>query len=316
MENLSIIITGEIRSFFSNNYFTEVLNKCIENYNQILVICVVNSKNMNEYNSLNLFFKKFKIHNSIIINYADEKYQIEFNEKMREKYNNPNFIKIRQKYMELNTNAHKEINDPYTNQHNVETPQLHQISIGIKKMIEYQNKANIFFDVVFKTRFDVKYPCLFYPSIQKSNNIIDILTHNKINKEFIVNSMKKYNLKTIHDLIEFNKQNKIVLPNCRVDRDHFNISFGGPLFYNYITLEKVLNNTENILYSYNDHFYFANNLTFCKIDSFFDNAFILDEFIPELLYHIYCPETQLINCALHSDIKIIVYYNDSWNIRC
>jgi hypothetical protein len=39
MENLALLITGQLRTFLDNDEFTIVLNRCITTYNKIL-ICI------------------------------------------------------------------------------------------------------------------------------------------------------------------------------------------------------------------------------------------------------------------------------------
>jgi len=112
--HLAILITGQVRTFFSNSYFTDVLNRCIQKYDKIIIICVLNSHLSTEFDSLRTYFSSFKLHEVILIDYTDPIYQAEYTHKMNEKYNSDSFIQIRDTYMNLNTSAHNEIPDPIT----------------------------------------------------------------------------------------------------------------------------------------------------------------------------------------------------------
>ena len=312
MENIAIIITGQIRTFFSNNYFTDVLNRCIDNYNKILIICVINSNNQNDFISLKNYFSNFKIHELILINYSDEKYQNEYNIKMNDKYNNPKFLEIRNKYMNLNTDAHKEIYDPITCSNSIPI-QFHQISTGIQKLIDYQNQTNINFDITFKTRFDIRYPNNFYPHIHKSDNIIDILSFNDINKNLLLNAMNKYNLETLDDLIDFNKNNVIKPHDCRIkNKDHLAFSFGGEYVSNYISLEYIKSGNKNILYSFGDFFEFGKTINMIYFNNLFNDFWIKEPNVDELYNHFYSPEIQIILFCLNNNLSILFYNNDSF----
>ena len=312
MENLSIIITGQLRTFFLNNNFTEVLKLCIHNYDKILIICVLNSNNQNDYLALERYFSNFKIHELILINYSDDKYQTDFITKMNYKYKNEKFLEIRQQYMELNTFAHNEIYDPIICSNSIRT-QFHQISIGIAKLIEYINQTKINFEITFKTRFDIIYPNNFYPHMPKSTDIFDILAFNDVNKELIVNSMKINNLQTLDDLIIFNKQNQQILPECRItNKNNWPISFGGDYLSNYISLEYIKNNNKNIIYSFGTFFEFGETKNMLIFKKLFDDFWITEPICNQLLYHYYSPEVQIMLHCLYNNITILMYKNSSF----
>jgi hypothetical protein len=311
MPHLAIIMTGQIRTFFSNSYFTDVLNRCIQKYDKILVICVLNSSLSTDFDSLHAYFSSFKLHEVILINYTDQIYQDEYNRKMNQKYNSDVFIQIRNIYMNLNNSAHSEIFDPITCLDSIRF-QFHQISIGIQKLIEYQNQNNIYFDITFKTRFDIMYPDDFYPHVPKGE-LIDILSFNDINKQLMVGTMQKYQLDTLWDLILFNKNNKVLLPNCRVSSyEHLPITFGGTYLYNYKSLEYILSGNTNIIYSFNDHFQFGETKNMIVFEKLFDEFWeIFSSY--EHLNHYFSPEVQIMVFCLHHNIPILFYFNHSFS---
>jgi hypothetical protein len=329
-QNLSILITGQVRTFFNNNEFTTVLNRCINYYSKILIICVVNSNDENEYKKLSKYFSQFtplnrepimgtdsnlrryNLFDVIFINYTDEIFKEEYKIKIEEKYNNPNFIKIREEYLKLNTSAHKEIPDPKTSENSIRI-QFHQISIAVKKLIEYQNQNNISFDVTFKTRFDIKYPEYFFPHIPKSKDILDILSFNEYNKQLLVNSMKAHNLYTLDDLIHFNKSQLITLPDCRVmNNHHWDLAFGGDYQYNYLSLEYIKNGESNIVYSFGSFFEFGKTSSFLLFEKLFDNFWEIEPPTKELLYHYYAPESQIQIFCIYNKIPVLFYKNSSF----
>ena len=312
IKNLSILITGQVRTFFNNNEFTTVLNRCINYYNKILIICVINSNDENEYQKLSEYFAQYNLLDVIFINYTNEIFKEEYKMKIEEKYNNPNFIKIREEYLKLNTSAHKEIPDPKTTQNSIKI-QFHQISLAVKKLIEYQSENKIGFDVTFKTRFDIKYPEQFFPHIPKSNDILDILSFNEYNKQLLLNALIRNNLNTLDDLINFNKAQLITLPDCRVmNNGHWDLAFGGDYQYNYLSLEYIKNGDSNIIYSFGDFFGFGKTSGFLIFEKLFDNFWEIEPPTKELLYHYYAPETQIQIFCIHNKIPILFYKNSSF----
>ena len=306
-KNLSIIITGQLRTFFSNNYFTNVLIKCIEKYNKILVICVLNSKNEKDFLDIQNYFKGFKIYELILINYSDDKYTNDFILKMNNKYTNPYYETIFEKYKQLNTQGFVEISDPKNTQNSIRT-QFHQISIGFSTLKEYMAKSNFTCDITFKTRFDIIYPIDFYPHMPESSNLIDILSFNESNKTLIVNSMTKYNLHSIDDLILFNKQNTVKAPNCRIKNvDHWPISFGGEYVSNFISLEYIKNNNNNIIYSFGGFFEFGETKNMLIFEKLFDDFWIREPIDTNIYTHFYAPENQIINFCISNNIPILCY---------
>jgi hypothetical protein len=312
MKNLSIIITGQIRTFFSNNNFTNVLNTCINNYNKIIVICVINSFDKNDFLKIKAYFDCFKIHDLILIDYTDNKHQTDFIAKMEYKYNNEFFIKIRKEYMSLNTCAHREIYDPISCQNSIRT-QFHQISIGFAALKEYIVKNDFTSHITMKTRFDILYPKDFYPHLPDSADFVDILAFNNINKDLITDCMKKYNLETLDDLIAFSKNQQQILPDCRINNQTiWPITFGGDYISNYKSLEYIKNNNNTVIYSFGDFFEFGETKNMLLFEKLFDDFWTIEPLYEQFLYHYYAPELQVMLFCLHKDIPILMYKNNSF----
>lgn len=304
--NLAVIITGKMSMIFTEtNYFSKMFNNTANNYKNILFICVVNTDDQILFLNLNNYLKNL---NHIIIKYND--YKHEFDLIINTKYDDINYKKIFEKYKYNNSYATNEIKDPKDKLNMI--IQYHQLQIGLNNLIEYENKNNIKYDIIMKTRFDIRYPDFFYPHIPS-----DILHFNNLNKNIIQNSMKNLNLTNINDLIEFNKNNKMNLPDCRIyDSDIVNITFGGSYFHNSKNLEKIKNGCKNFIYLFNDYFYFGKRELMLKLYNIFNESLLmepLDDNI-ELYNHIYSPESQMIIYCIKKDINFLMYKNDTFSI--
>lgn len=308
MKNLAIILTGKMEMIFTEtNYFSKLYYHICNNYNNTLFICIVNINDEILNINLNNYFKSL---NHIIINYND--YENEFKLALNNKYDDINYKKIFEKYNKNNSHAitSKEIEDPINNLSPI--IQSHQLQLGIKALIDYEKKNNITYDIIMRTRYDIRYPEFFYPQIPS-----DILHFNNLNKNIIQNSMNKLNLKNIDDLIEFNKNNKMQLPECRIyDSDIINITFGGSYFHNSKNLEKIKNGCKDFIYLFNDYFYFGNRELMLKLYNMFNESFLIEpnEENEELYNHIYSPESQMIIYLLKKDINFLMYNNNTFSV--
>jgi hypothetical protein len=316
MDNLVIILTGQIRTFFNNNNFTNVLNLCITKYSKILIICVLNSDNLDDITRLESYFLLFKIHDFVIINY-NETYKKNLEQIVKNKINDSRFLYIKEKYLSIDIpnvdgikNDINRLSGNLFNQFN----QYYQLNIGITELLKYQVKYNIIFNITMRTRFDIKYPDNFYPHMPKTQNIIDIITFNNFNKKKLLKSMKKFNLFNITDIINFNKIKKII-PNWRIINPYeYYLSMGGDYFYNYISLQNIYekNDFDNILYSFGDFFYFANTNTFIKLKNLLYDSWLIDTNNDELFIRFFAPELQAIYFCHNNNINILFYKNDSF----
>jgi len=307
MENLALLITGQLRTFLDNDEFTIVLNRCITTYNKILIIFVLNSDDNTEYELLTTYFSQFNLLDVILINYTDDKFKLEMETTMNNKYDSEIYNTIFSKYKILNTQGFQEIPEPKTTQNSIKII-FHQLSIAVKKLIEYQIQNNINFDVTFQTRSDIKYPENFFPHIPKSNDILDILSFNEENKQLLMNSMKEYNLHTLDDLINFNKANPIRPPNCRIqDKHHWNLSFGHEYVANYQSLEYIKNGNSNIIYSFGTSFTFGKTCNFVLLENLFEYFWMNEPINSNIYCHYYAPETQFIQFCTDNNLAILCY---------
>lgn len=239
-----------------------MLNLSKKYYNKILIICVLNEINNNDNKKLKDYLYNISNIEFVILLFSD--YKKNYESKIKNKINNFTYIELKKKYLSSYKESHKLIYNP-DNYYN-SLIQLYQVVIGINFLINYINYYNIYFDVICKTRFDAKYYDDFYPHIIKSKNILDILSFNEQNKILIKKYMINYNIKNIDDLIEFNKINKLSDPYSHIKDEHFALSFGGMVCYNYNSLENIKNNNfKNILYSFDDYYYFSNQDTFLHL---------------------------------------------------
>jgi hypothetical protein len=70
--------------------------------------------------------------------------------------------------------------------------------------------------------------------------------------------------------------------------------------YNYESLENIKNHgIQNILYSFNDYFYFAKTDVFFKLNNLFDDCCFYHPNNPDLYNHYFCPESQFIIFCLN-----------------
>lgn len=208
MSNLAIIITGQLRNFFSvNNGLKKIIEISKKKYNLIHVICILNSDNLEDYNKLKIFFNEINI-TLQIINYT--LYEHDYKNECINKIKNNKFIELKNN----NNFACRNIGgnpDEYSIKHS--WIQFHQLKIGIDTLLKYIENTKIEFHIVCKTRFDSKYPTDFFPHIPESNNFIDIISFNDHNKIKIINSMNENNIKNMNELINFNKNTRLHLPH-------------------------------------------------------------------------------------------------------
>lgn len=305
MNKLGIIILGQIRTFFNYSDFTDLINLSKKEY-EIYIFCILNSNEENDFINLNKYLSELQINYYEIIDY--KKYKDLFFEIANQKLNNPNFLKLKEKYFSKYLHSHVGLNNPenYFLNHFI---QHHQLKIGI----EYLKKKNIIFDVIFKTRFDAKYHDNFYPKIINNDDLLNVISFNPENKTKISNSMNKNNISTFDELINFNKNKRINAPLSHLDIEDYALSFGGRVCYNYESLDNIKNNINNILYSFNDYYFFSNHETFLKLDRLINDAYLFEPNNPDLYNHIFCPESQLIIFCLNNKIDIIMYAECFYN---
>uniref|UniRef100_A0A6C0I0W1 Uncharacterized protein n=1 Tax=viral metagenome TaxID=1070528 RepID=A0A6C0I0W1_9ZZZZ len=307
MENLAIIITGQLRTFFTNanNDFLKMIKLSKMKYANIFVICVINPSKESDISELYTFLNNHNISNRII-DYS--LYKNEYDEKCIRKFNDPKMEEMIKLYWSSPKRAHIGISNPKQYSYNSTLIQYHQLQIGIRTLKKYIDESNISFDTICKTRFDCKYPTDFCPYIENKNNIIDTIAFNENNVNIIKQNMDQYGINTIDDLILFNKKTRLKLPHGHIPYEHHALALGGMACYNYESLENVRRNgIENILYSFNDYFYFAKTDIFLKLEKILDDSCLITCNNPDLYNHYFCPESQFIIFCLYNKIDIIMY---------
>jgi hypothetical protein len=310
MKNLAIIVTGQLRTFFSksSNDFLKMIKISKEKYKNVFVVCVVNPSHMQEVDKLNQFFIINEIDNKII-DYS--LYKNEYEKKCKDKIDDPR-IQIRiEQYFSKPKDAHRSINNIKEYSYNHLLVQFHQLQIGIQQLKKYIEESKTEFDIICKTRFDCMYPVEFYPHIfdyNEKKDLMNVIGFNQHNTNIITTSMKEHGLLSLTDLIQFNKETRLSIPYGHLPYQHRGLGLGGMVCYNYESLENIQKNgIDNILYSFNDFFYFAKTSVFLELESLLDECCFIECKNPDLYNHYFCPESQFVMFCLHKKIDIIMY---------
>ena len=307
-KSLAIIITGQLRTFFTNDSFEKMILLSKTNYTTIVVFAVLNSTDKTEFVRLETFFNNLPIAYFKIINFTE--YNDELESKIQEKIQNPEFHRNKKEYFSIPRIAHRGLPNPEHYLQNHIGPQFFQLKIGIDFLEKYIIENNITFDTVCRTRFDSKYPELFYPHLPDTENDIERISFNSHNQTVIENSMKIYGLKSKEDLLQFNLTHRLILPQCNISLQDSGLTMGGLLCYNYESLQYLFNDKteyQHILYAFNDFYYFGNQTTFLKLKHLFDESCLKKGNNPDLKNHFFCGETQFILFCLNHHINIIMY---------
>lgn len=308
--SICIIVTGQLRTFFSKTYtsFVELINECKKKYKLIYIICVVSDEIDNKLidllQSLSIFYK--------IISYNDKKYNLELMQINNNIYNNYTYQNRKYKYENENNFANKNLVDVDAYMYHSGHFQFHQLKIGIDHATIIENEFNIKFDIFMRTRFDVKYPTNFVPTIldiQNENNesvIENILFYNNYIKQQCYSRIGN-----INNLVNYLKTAKIELPECTVRNNDLYISFGGVYLYNYKVVNNICTNScTNILYAFNDSYFFGKSDIFKKLKNFVSEYGTIDSSLN--INHYFAPEAQLCIFCDNYDINIIMYYDPSY----
>ena len=310
--NLCIIITGQLRNFInkSSSHFHHVIQLSKQYYSYILIIAIVSADNNQDLKQLQELLDFISI-NYLIINYNSKKYQDEFDTSNHDKIKSEKYMEIKSNYLKSDNSAKNEIMN-IEDCLNKFSRQFHQLQIGISKLLEFEFTHNITFDIIMKTRFDVYYPPNFYPHVfDESECLLKKLLFNDTNIDLFQSCMESNNIQNLDELIQFIKQQEIKLPKCRINFDYINMTFGGWNYYNYTALENIINGSDDILYSFNDFFYFAKRSLFLQLKDLYNQCFLLEPI--NNMHHIYAPESQLIMHCLEKNINIVMYNDGSKN---
>jgi hypothetical protein len=186
--------------------------------------------------------------------------------------------------------------------------QIHQLNIGINRLLEYETQNHMKFDTVMKTRFDLWYHQDFCP-ILPSRDTLDaetILTLNDTVKQVF---RSRGICASSNEFKDFLKSQSIQMPNYTVPDNILSISLGGKYLSNYHAIESVLNGKRNILYSFNDYMIFGNRDDFVKLqDLIYEYGKLRYEGLS--LYHYYAAEANYLMFCFKHDITPIMYLED------
>ena len=306
--SLAIIITGQLRTFFTNDSFEKMILLSKTKYTTIVVFAVLNSTDKTEFVRLETFFNNLPIAYFKIIDFT--KYNDELESKTQEKIRKPEFHQNKEEYFSIPREAHRGLSNPELYFQNHIGFQYYQLKIGIENLEKYIIENHITFDTICKTRFDSKYPEHFYPHLPETKDDMERISFNSHNQTIIENSMKIYGLKSKEDLLQFNSSHRLILPQCHISMEHSGLTMGGRICYNYESLHYLFNDEteyQHILYAFNDYYYFANQSTFFKLKHLFDESYLKKGNNPDLKNHFFCPETQFILFCLNHHIHLIMY---------
>lgn len=302
MTNLAIILLGQVRTFFTKHgciEFLRVVDTSLNHYEKIYISVVISGvfdKDKIDWFKLELD-KRNVFHNTILFDVNDS------NKLTQEKIKNREYLEIKSRYLNINNYAKKEIwnVDNYLKK---AAYQFHQLSIGIKDIIEFENNNNIKFLCMMKTRFDVSYHNNFYPVYATEDSPIEdkLLVNNHIKDIF----KNKYHIDiTSNEFLLDLKSKKIIHPNCRVREDHFSTSLGGAYLYNWASLENIKNGDNNILYCFNDHVLFGKRDVFLKLNNLIYSYGIIRTDLN--INHFYAEESQLLMFCIENKINPLMY---------
>lgn len=299
--NLAIIFTGQTRTFYTDKIqksIQQLIKLSKENYTNIVIVTVING----EYDE-NMLKNTFDILHIPLIIVDYKNYIQEYNNLVDSKINSEEYQKLKHDYFQKNTSATNEVYniDDNTRLCNI---QPHQIKVGIDTLLEYEKENNIKYDVIMKTRFDMAYPDTFYPNIPKGS-FLSKLTFNESLKDKFLIGLKENNL-DIDTFIPFLKNQKLNPNNCRVNMDFLQISFGGHFCYNYKSLENILNGVDEILYSFNDFYFFGKRDVFLKFKRFSEEMYIKSTSMD--IPHYYITESQMCIFCDNNNIDYLMYY--------
>lgn len=302
MENIAFIVTGQLRTFFDNNDFINMINFTKTKYKNVYCICVVNPTSNADIKRLSNYLIENNVSCSIIDFFAHES---EFNKKCIEKCKDNRMQQMVNIYCSTPKHAHRGLPNPYNYAFNCIFIQYYQLYLGLNELKSYINNAGIDFDIVCRTRFDCKYPDSFYAHIPLCNDIIQTLC---FNNQVIGQKLYEHGLTNIDNLIQFNVNNRLPLPFGHLTNYHAGLSFGAMVCYNYQSLQNIKKNgLSNILYAFNDIIYFGKKDTVFKLINIFQDCCIYEPKNPDLYNHFFCTESQFIIFCLNNNIDVVMY---------
>jgi hypothetical protein len=309
---LSITVTGLLRTFFSKNskdHFEMMLKNSKEHYEYIFVVFVISGKYKEKHFSE---YVKNLVSIDLISDYKIIRFDRETVHKLnQEKIGRPNFESLRRRYADMNLSCKRnEIPDILSKIHHkqtfldIATYQFYQLKLGIEEMERKEKEKGFLFDTSMRTRFDTTYPHDFYPHFKKEEASV----REKVFFSRLIDEQLK--IRDLDDYYEnYLSVREIKPPDCRVENP--TTSLGGAYYYNK-SIKNIMDGGNDIIYCFNDHFFFGKRDLFFKLKTFFDHYGMscIDE-----IKHVYAAEAQLLNFCISQKITPIMYLNFHTIIR-
>jgi hypothetical protein len=177
-----------------------------------------------------------------------------------------------------------------------------------------ENSLNYQFNLIIKTRFDYCYPDDINLNIftMKNPSYIDILTGNNITyQKNLYKSMKEFNLTTNDEYKNFVKNIKINPNAGRIYNDDLcNLNFGGRYFLNYETISKNNLDISNIIYFYNDWFFYGLRDVMMKYINICNTYLQIPIKTNDINFY-FTPEFQVLLYAKNNNIDPIMFFNEN-----
>jgi len=313
--SLCLILTGQCRSFFNDvvqRSFIRLIENSKNHYNLIYIVCIINEWNNEEIEQLHIFLQSLPV-KYIVEEY--EKHSVHLKKINEDKLMNKGYQNMAHVY---NSNS-GEIQTIMSPTHHKNYPsiepfivdrQWHQLQIGIYYLLEYEKQHNIAFNYCTKMRFDnAIIDPEFYPH-SPTGDILSKLTFNESIKASLIRKMKELNIDTLEEYLQYVKNNPILFPNYI--SSYPETSFGCYFFNNYISLENIINGTENILYCFVDHLIFGERDVFIKLQTFVDEFGTIESSLNQKgIQAFFGSESQLLLFCFKNNINPLMYVHNS-----
>jgi hypothetical protein len=302
--NLGIIITGEIRSFFIDvvkTSFINMVNLCKMNYQKILFFVIISDENYDK-DSVKDFFTELSC-DFVIVDFIN--YETEYIDYVNKKMNTEQFKKLKEDYFSRGSAA---LNYVYNIEDNtlLYNRQPYQLKVGIKTLLDYENEKDCKFDIIMRTRFDMTYSETFFPYLPSGSIFNKLLFDDELKSRFL-KKMKKYNIPLdYHSLVDFIKTQKYLDSCSLVNLDVADLTLGGHFCYNYPSVENIINGSDDILYMFNDFYYFSKREIFLKLYNFLDDYYMIESKID--IPHFYVTESQYCIFCYKHNINFVMYH--------
>jgi hypothetical protein len=316
MASLAILLTGQIRTFFTKQVyvsFQRMIETSKKHYASIYVFCIVSDLSMSDRNQLESFLSGLSL-GFTIDDY--NKYIPELHQVNQERLLNPTFITMADIYNSTNGEIQKIMSPTHHSNYYCTEPFAglnriyHQLEKAILLLLEYETSNMMRFDMCMKLRFDTRIiDPAFYPHIP-TGDMLDRITFNTSIRNTLQETMKKLGITTLKEYAQFMKDHPIQIP--QYISKYSESSFGSYFLNNYISIQNILNGSEDIIYTFVDHLTFARRDVFVKLQHIFrDYAVISSDLNQRGMQAFFCPEVQMLVYCFHNGITPLMYTHHS-----